>query len=331
MNRAQPHAGRWRALELDGHALLFDRVTGTNVLVTNEKTAHLKRVAPRMLHVALTNACDKACSFCYRPLEAKSRWSYDDLLELARFCDAWGVLEIAFGGGEPTLFPRFADLLRAIWTETGLCSSFTTNGLRLTPEFLRAIRGVYGQLQVSVYDEDDTLAIIELLVKERMRFGLNYLVTPRRVRSIEADVYAFMSHGVRDMLFLSYKGEDMSLHLSEHETRMFDESLAKLHEDLGTRMALKVDVCWAGRLVRTPQLLNESDCQANVDFLSLTSDKRVLSCSFASGGVPFEQVSEIRGIYETLKTKRIAAQSTGCARLACEPSTSRSDRTRLIP
>jgi len=242
----QPH---WRALELDGHVLLFDRMTGTNVLVTNDTTAGLRRVAPRMLQVALTNACNKACSFCYRPLDAKSQWSFDDLLELARFCDAWGVLEIAFGGGEPTVFPRFAELLSAIWNETGLCPSFTTNGLRLTPELLRAIRDVYGQLQLSVYDEDDTLAIIDLLVSERMRFGLNYLVTPARVRSIEADVYAFMARGVRDMLFLSYKGEDRSLHLSDKETHMFDESLAKLHEVLGPRMALKVDVCWAGRLV----------------------------------------------------------------------------------
>jgi MoaA/NifB/PqqE/SkfB family radical SAM enzyme len=319
----------WRALDLDGQALLFDRRTGTNMLVTNASTAALRRSAPRMLQVALTNACDKTCSFCYRPLEAKSRWTFDDLLDLARVCDAWGVLEIAFGGGEPTLFPRFAELLRAIWSETGLCPSFTTNGLRLRKEFLREIRGAYGQLQVSVYDEDDTFAIIDLLVGERARFGLNYLVTPKRVRSIEADVFAFMDRGVRDILFLSYKGSDSSLHLSAYETRVFDESLAKLHDMLGQQVALKVDVCWAGRLVRAPQLLNESDCQANIDFLSITSDKKVLSCSFSEGGIPFGEVSEIRAIYETLRSKRIAAQSPGCARLPAYgfPRTERAARS----
>lgn len=118
----------WRALELDGEVLLFDRHTGTNMLVTSERTRDLRRAAPRMLQVALTNACDKSCGFCYRPLDAKSKWSFDDLLELAHVCDEWGVLEIAFGGGEPTLFPRFPELLHAIWRESRLCPSFTTHG-----------------------------------------------------------------------------------------------------------------------------------------------------------------------------------------------------------
>ncbi len=304
----------WRALELDGEVLLFDRDTGTNMLIANERTRDLRRVAPRMLQVALTNACDKSCGFCYRPLDARSKWSFDDLLELARVCDAWGVLEIAFGGGEPTLFPRFPELLHAIWSETRLCPSFTTHGKRLTPELLRAMRGAYGQLQVSVYDEDDTGAIVDLLVAEQARFGLNYLVTPDRVRAIEADVMAFVARGVRDFLFLSYKGSDPALHLSPRETRMFDDSLAKLHERL-PHVAFKVDVCWAGRLVKAPQLLNEPDCGANIDFLSLTSDKRVLACSFANQGIAFASPSELPEIWRSLQSQRLAAPSAGCARL----------------
>ncbi|MBA3503192.1 MAG: radical SAM protein [Myxococcota bacterium] len=305
----------WRALDLDGEVLLFDRDTGTNMLVSNAKTAHLRRSAPRMLQVALTNACDKSCEFCYRPLEARSRWSFDDIVELARFCEEWGVLELAFGGGEPTLFPRFGELLQTIWRETALCPSFTTHGKRLDAALLRQIRGSYGQLQVSVYDEDDTGAIIDVLVAERARFGLNYLVTPARARTLEADVAMFVARGVRDILFLSYKGRDPALHLSTRECAMFDESLSKLHRLLGQRVALKVDVCWAKRLVHTPQLLDADDCGANVDFLSLTSDKRVLACSFTDAGTPFDNVSEIRGIWQAMQAHREAAPSPGCARL----------------
>jgi MoaA/NifB/PqqE/SkfB family radical SAM enzyme len=305
----------WRALELDGEVLLFDRETGTNMLVTNEKTKGLRRAAPRMLQVALTNACDKSCEFCYRPMDARSRWTFDDLVELARFCDEWGVLELAFGGGEPTLFPRFGELLRAIWRETGLCPSFTTHGKRLDAALLREIRGSFGQLQVSVYDEDDTGAIVDLLVAEGARFGLNYLVTPARARTIEADVMAFVARGVRDMLFLSYKGGDPALHLSPRECAMFDASLAKLHRLLGPRVALKVDVCWAKRLVHTPQLLDADDCGANVDFLSLTSDKRVLACSFTDAGRTFDRLSEIRTIWQEMQATREAAPAPGCARL----------------
>ncbi len=304
----------WRALELDGEVLLFDRQTGTNMLVANETTRTLTRSAPRLVQVALTNACDKSCSFCYRPLDARSRWTFDGILDLARFCDRWGVLEITFGGGEPTLFPRFAQLLHEIWSQTRLCPSFTTHGGHLTPELLRAIRGAYGQLQVSVYDEDDTGAIIDLLVREKARFGLNYLVSPARVRTLEADVMTFVARGVRDILFLSYKGDDPALHLSKRECAQFDTSLAKLHQMLGPRCALKVDVCWGTRLVHTPQLLDSPDCGANIDFISLTSDRRVLSCSFVGGGEPFDDVSEIRTIWSALQAQRIAA-GAGCARV----------------
>lgn len=316
-----PH---FRALPLDGKILFFDRRTGINVLVTSEDTKDIRRAAPRQIQVALTNACNKTCDFCYRPLEAKSRWTFDELVDLAKRAAEWGVLEIAFGGGEPTIFPRFAELLQTIWKETPICPNFTTNGLKLTAELLRSIRGSYGQLQLSVYDEDDTNGIIDLLVREQANFGLNYLVTPARVRTLEADVLSYAARGVKDMLFLSYKGDDPTLHLSPRECMMFDESVAKLHALLGdptgggvapTRMTFKVDVCWASRLVKTPQLLNEADCQANVDFLSITSDKRVLSCSFASEGPSFDSFEELIAIYESMRDQQIPSPSPGCARL----------------
>ncbi|MBA3542674.1 MAG: radical SAM protein [Deltaproteobacteria bacterium] len=318
LERSTP--SRWRAHDLDGEVLLFDRATGTNLLVTTAATAGLRRRAPRTLQVALTNACDKSCAFCYRPREARSRWTFDGVLALARTCDAWGVLELAFGGGEPTLFPRFAELLRAIWTTTGLCPSFTTHGKHLTAAWLRGIRGHYGQIQLSVYEDEDTGATIDLLVGEGARFGLNYLVTPDRVRTLEADVVAFAARGVRDILLLSYKGPDRGLHLGGRTLAQFDASVAKLHRLLGATVALKVDVCWANRLVQTPQLVVDAsarggDCGANVEFLSLSSDLRVLPCSFATDGIAFADPSELPAIWASLQTARIAAPSAGCARL----------------
>jgi hypothetical protein len=170
-------------------------------------------------------------------------------------------------------------------------------------------------VQLSVYEEDDTLGVIDHLVEERARFGLNYLVTPARVRSLEADVVTFMARGARDILFLSYKGDDPSLHLSADECRRFDDSLLALHERLAAQVALKVDVCWAGRLKKAPQLLNQDDCGANLDFLSISSDRRVLSCSFASGGLPFSTWDQLREHYDSLRSKHIAAAAPGCARL----------------
>jgi len=305
----------WSNYYLDGRVLAFNRATGVNVLMSGDETAHVRQVAPRVMQVSLTNACNKDCSFCYRPLDAASAWTFDEMVELARFAADWGVLELAFGGGEPLVFKRFAELMKTIWSETSLCPNFTTNGLLLTPAFLRDIRGHYGQLQLSIYEEDDYWSIIDLLAAEQARFGLNYLITPERVRTLEVDVYAFMQRGVRDILFLSYKGKESSLHLSPSECRAFDRSVAKLHRIFAGKIDLKVDVCWGSRLVHTPRLLHQDDCGAGDGFISIGSHKEVMACSFAQHGTPFQRVEEIREIYTAQRHARAAVREPGCDRL----------------
>lgn len=304
-----------RAHELDGQVVFFDREHGTNVLVENAHTAGSTRRAPRTVMVALTNACNKSCGFCYRPLEAASRFDFDGVLELARFLDGWGVLELTFGGGEPTVFPRFAELITSIWDQTGLCPSFTTNGLKLRERgLLRELRGKYGQVQLSVYDEDQPLQALEHLAEEGARFGLNYLVTPARVRTLEADLLQFLERGAKDVLLLSYKGADASLHLSPNECHWLDESVERFHRMFGERLQLKVDVCWGPRLSRSPRLFHSADCEAGDDFLSISSDRKVLGCSFAQGGVSFDEPGELPALWARLRRDRPSAGVQGCTR-----------------
>jgi MoaA/NifB/PqqE/SkfB family radical SAM enzyme len=305
-----------RALDLDGAVLLFDRDTGRNVLVRGEETAGRVQTAPRVVQMALTNACNKTCGFCYRPMEAKSAWSFDDVLAFGEMLSDWGVLELALGGGEPTVFPRFAELVRGLWSSTHLAVNFTTNGTRLTDELLDAIQGFTGQIQVSVYDDEDTNGVIDRLVARNVRFGLNYLVTPRRLRTLDADLLGWAARGVRDVLLLSYKGE-ADVHLSGAELIALDASLVRCHQHFEGRLQLKVDVCWSTRLRHAPQLFFDEDCRAGALFLSVTSDKRVLSCSFASHakqGIPLTSFDELPGIYARLKADRRAADVPGCAR-----------------
>ncbi len=225
------------------------------------------------------------------------------------------MLEFAFGGGEPTIFPRFAELVRRIWNETSMCPNFTTNGIKLSDKMLGELAGHYGQIQLSIYDDDDYWSAIDRLVTAKAQFGLNYLITPARVRTLEIDVHEFVRRGVRDILFLSYKGIDPAMHLGPRDLRRFDESVARLHDRLGDSVAFKVDVCWGSRLEQTPQLLYDGgDCGANRGFLSIGSDKTVLACSFQQSGVRFDNVRELPAIYMAMKGKHLVA-GPGCARL----------------
>jgi MoaA/NifB/PqqE/SkfB family radical SAM enzyme len=95
---------------------------------------------------------------------------------------------VAFGGGEPWAFPRFEELVCRLHGETPLAVSFTTNGLALTPRRLAAVRGRYGQCRVSLYDDNDWRRTVARLADAGARFGVNYLVTPERLASLETVV-----------------------------------------------------------------------------------------------------------------------------------------------
>ncbi len=307
-----PLGMRW--LALDGALLGFDRKTGRNCLMRGPETAHLVQKAPRVMQLSLTNSCNKSCGFCYRPPEAQSLWTIDSTVEFARFISDWGVLELALGGGEPTVFPRFPELIDRLWRETDLAISFTTNGTRLSEELLDSVEGKVGQIQVSVYEDEDLDVIIERLVRRKIRFGLNYLVTPKRLQTLDLDILRFAEKGVRDVLLLSYKGSEQ-LHLNPAELVSLDQRIVRLHELLKDKLQLKVDVCWSSRLPLSPQLFYDDDCRAGSVFLSITSDRKVLSCSFADGSIPFTELSELPTIYSELKAAKSPAYKAGCGRL----------------
>lgn len=120
---------------------LFDRVTGLNVLIDEVDVADSQlSLAPRYLSVALTNACELHCAYCYAPKHAAmidANLAVAWAVELGRA----GCLGIGFGGGEPTAHPRFAEICQQIATTTAMAVTFTTHGHRMTRKQADTLRG----------------------------------------------------------------------------------------------------------------------------------------------------------------------------------------------
>jgi len=100
-----------------------------------ELDAELPRPAgsPRRIVIELTNICNLHCSYCLRDDEAlyhtRARFFPIDLLGriLREAREAAGVSHVSFTGGEPTLHPRFGDILGTVGAE-GMRAGFVTNG-----------------------------------------------------------------------------------------------------------------------------------------------------------------------------------------------------------
>lgn len=100
-----------RRYALDGALLAFDPRTGITAHCTGPATRHLRRRVPRVIQFAITNACNLDCQFCSRDAREPSLWSADEAAVLLGELARAGVLEVAFGGGEPFVFRDLPRLL----------------------------------------------------------------------------------------------------------------------------------------------------------------------------------------------------------------------------
>jgi hypothetical protein len=308
------HLG-WQTHPLDGALLLFERDTGLNVKLEGEETADLQRTAPRTLLIAVTNICNLQCPFCYRDLTSPSAWTYESLLEFCQQASDWGVLEVAFGGGEPTLFKDWAGFINTLYATSRLCINFTTNGMFLSEDFLRSVEGKVGNIRLSLYDTNHWAQTIERLVGCGARFGVNWLITPDDLPTLETKFLRLLGMGVRDFLLLSYKGSDMRMHFRGGDYDTLAALINKLHAAVGDSAQIKLDSCWGEMLPSVPRLFDTPDCGAGDDFLSITSDKHIKPCSFHHWTIPFETLADVRRFWVTQRRARLEANIAGCARL----------------
>lgn len=192
---------------------VFDRTSGLNVLldeVTVPKTTWAQ--APRHLAVALTNACDLHCPYCYAP-KHRATLDPDRVLRWLREADDAGCLGVGFGGGEPTTVRWFAELCRRTARETALAVSFTTHGHRLTDELLDELSGSVHFVRVSV---DGTGDVYERLRRrpfaalvDRLRAvgtiapsGINVVVNDVTIDELDAVAALAAETGVVEILLL---------------------------------------------------------------------------------------------------------------------------------
>ncbi|MEO8707073.1 MAG: radical SAM protein [Kofleriaceae bacterium] len=307
----------WTAL--DGGLMAFDRDRGLNILYAGEETVALRRRAPRSLQIGLLTPCNLSCSFCYRDRKAPSRLDRAFLVELLQRCARWGVLEVAFGGGEPLMFDGFAELVEELHATTGLGINVTTNGMLLDRELAARLHGKVGEWRVSIYQDNAWQATLARLVGEPI--GVNWIVTPANVHEVAARVRDFRVRGARNVLLLGYKGADHTMILDERGLAMLRAQLLELDES--ERVLL--DICWHPQLPDLPHLFPRTDCGAGDDILVITADRAVQACSFADHRVPFETFAQLQSIYRMMRHARPLANTGGCTRTLFQIATDKRD------
>lgn len=209
--RRRAFCGKVRLSRAGAH--WFDRSTGLNILLdeVDVPTARWSR-APRYVSVALTNACELRCPFCYAP-KVPGRLDPDLVCAWAQELDDGGALGIGFGGGEPTAHPDFVDICREVALRTRLAVTFTTHGHRLTPELAVPLRGFVHFIRLSMdgvgatyeHQRGRCFADFERRVATAATicpFGLNVVVNDETVDELDAIATFAKASGATELLLL---------------------------------------------------------------------------------------------------------------------------------
>ncbi|MBK7156294.1 MAG: radical SAM protein [Sandaracinaceae bacterium] len=302
-----------RSVPLDGARLLFDPRTGLNLRVEGPSTRGLVRTAPRVVLFGITNQCNLRCSFCSRDSSAPSEWTPDSAFEMLTGLAERGVLEVAFGGGEPLAFRGFDALVERLATETSLAVHITTNGVLLTTERLARIAPHLGEVRLSIYDDTPWPERVAALADAPVQFGVNLLVTPDRVPALGPTLHRLEELGCRDVALLRYVGPDATQQLSRSDEQRVEAAIR------ATGMSARLSVCFGEHLGALPRLFDgdgpSSDCGAGGEFLVLTSERTVKQCSFAFGGTRVETADDVLRVYRDERARLQApVAKLGCAR-----------------
>lgn len=270
----------------------------------------------------ITNRCNLRCTFCSRDVGRPSEWSVESAHDVLAGLSAAGTLEVAFGGGEPFAFRGLTDLLVRLRDTTPLALHVTTNGTLLGDVEWSALRGALGMVRLSLYDEVDWRAAgvtLARAVHSRAitRWGANVLVDDDALAMLPRKLDELAALGAHDVSLLSYVGAGLARRLSSAG----ESQLGRIIE--GSPLPVRLSVCLGSRVL-VPRLFagadDSGDCGAGRDFVSITPDRRVQSCSFQDASFPVESAADVLRIWSRERDALAQASARdGCARAVAAP------------
>jgi MoaA/NifB/PqqE/SkfB family radical SAM enzyme len=191
----------------------FNRNTGMNLLVDEiSLPTSMWSTAPRQVSIALTNACDLVCPHCYAP-KNPAVLNFEQLTSWLTDLDANGCIGVGFGGGEPTLYPRLAELCSYTAEKTGLAVTMTTHAHHLSDHLLKDLSGNVNFIRVSMDGVDATYesirgrsfaSLIQRIkaLSKSFPFGINFVVNSKTIDDLDKAIDLAEEFGCSEFLLL---------------------------------------------------------------------------------------------------------------------------------
>lgn len=223
-----------------------------------------------LLSIDLSNFCSKECPFCYNHSrkEGNTMWKPEEVIRFASDCVSNGIKAVSLGGGEPFEYEGIFDIIDALYTQCYL--SVTTNGLPLEDEQIwkQLLQHHLDKIHVTIHQPQDAAEVdrVEKLVlrlkETEIKPGVNLLVGADKVEESRT-AYARM----RKIL-----EADQIIVIPQ---RFGNTPTPKQLAYVADNKPFQSPSCLLG-------------CKRPENFVSVSWDKRVNSCSYAGGKVSMD-------------------------------------------
>lgn len=168
------------------------------------------------LSIELTNACSKACAFCYNASGpgGATAWTPTEVIDFVRDCAAHGIAAASLGGGEPLQYEGLGEVLAGL---AGVVfRSFTTNGLLLDERLDDIVRMAPDKVHVSLHfpgharEVERVIRQVGALAEAGVRSGINLLVRQSEVDAATRAARAIAAAGIgpERVMYLPMRGAD---------------------------------------------------------------------------------------------------------------------------
>jgi sulfatase maturation enzyme AslB (radical SAM superfamily) len=167
--------------------------------------------------IELTNACAKACWFCYNHSQpgGDTRWAPDEVVDFVRDCASHGIKAVSFGGGEPLQYAGLLEVLDAL--RGVLFRSLTSNGLLLDGPMLdRLAEARPDKVHLSIHFPERAGEVRRVirqvgdLAGRGVRSGINLLVARSNLEAARSAAEEVRRAGIGNdrIVYLPMRGQD---------------------------------------------------------------------------------------------------------------------------
>lgn len=218
-----------------------------------------------LLSIDLADYCSKQCSFCYNhsTRDGNVMWKPQEVISFCADCIRNGIKAVSLGGGEPFEYEGVFEVIDALYPMCYL--SITTNGLPLMKEETWAMLMLHkpDKVHVTIHNPDDlnevdrVMAQVEDLGAAGIKPGVNLLVGADKVEAAGV-VYGRLN-----------------------EILCADQVIVIPQRFSNTPSPRQLSMVAGGKPFQSPSCL--LGCKRPSDFVSVSWDKKVNSCSYASG------------------------------------------------